>query len=346
MENVNALSAEAAIVIDMNSGRILFAKNESRKKLIASTTKIMSAVVAIEYGDLDSVVSVDEDILKAFGSAIYIQVGEEISLRDLIYGLMLRSGNDAAIAIAKHVASSVDAFTLLMNEKASNLKMENTIFLNPHGLEENDGTGNMSTVYDMAILMRYAMQNEIFREITGTKSITVKSNYKTYVWQNKNKLLNNYEYATGGKTGYTEKAKRTLVTTASKEGKNLAVVTFNDGNDFNNHEALYNEYFAKYEIAYVLDRDTFKVGENKYNDAQLYIENNFNMLVTKDEAEKINIKIKLNDVDEYRDQDAIGIVEVYIKNTLIHEEVIFIRRENNTIKETFWQKIFSWFKRW
>jgi len=345
MFRVGAISSEVAIVMDADSKRVLFEKNISKQKLIASTTKIMSAIIALEYGDVESLVVVDEEVLRSYGSAIYIQIGEELTLRDLIYGLMLRSGNDAAVAIAKNVGGSIEAFTLLMNEKAKEIGMSNTIFLNSHGLEENDGNGNMSTAYDMALLMRYAMQNDEFREITRTKSITVKSNYKTYVWGNKNKLLNMYEYATGGKTGYTQKAKRTLVTSASRDDKNLIVVTLNDGNDFNNHESLYTEYFSKYEVAYILDKANFKVDDNKFEDAKLYIEQSFKMLITKNERAQINIKIKLDDVDVYNDNDLIGRAEIYLADKLVHFENIYIKKETSS-EHSFWQKIMSWFKKW
>ena len=130
----------------------------------------------------------DNSVLKSYGSAIYIEVGEQIRLKDLIYGLMLRSGNDAAIVIANEVAGSMDNFVYLMNKIAVDIGMKNTIFLNNHGLEEESGQGNLSTAYDMAILMKYAMKNAIFREITSTKTYKVSTNYKTYVWVNKNKM--------------------------------------------------------------------------------------------------------------------------------------------------------------
>ena len=129
---VSALSAECAIVMDQDSKRVLFEKNMDKEKLIASTTKIMTAVIALEYGDLDTLVEVGDEVLKAYGSAIYIEVGEELTLKDLLYGLMLRSGNDAAIEIAYAVAGNMESFVHLMNEKAKDLGMKNTIFYNNH----------------------------------------------------------------------------------------------------------------------------------------------------------------------------------------------------------------------
>ena len=252
---IKAISANAYIVMDMDSGRVLEGKSIDKESLIASTTKILTAITAIEYGKLDSTVRINQDVLKAYGSGIYVQIGEELKLDDLLYGLMLRSGNDAALAIASSVGGSKDNFVYLMNEKAKEIGMKNSNFVNPSGLEENDGSANISTVYDMAILTRYAMQNEDYRRITGTKEIIVKSSMKTYKWLNKNKLLRIYKYCTGGKTGFTKKARRTLVTTASKDGMNLIVVTFNDGNDFNDHKNLYEKYFSSYKKVKVINKN-------------------------------------------------------------------------------------------
>ena len=237
--SIKALSASSYIVMDMDSGHVLEGSNIKKESLIASTTKILTAITAIEHGNLESKVRIGNEILKSFGSGIYVQIGEELTLDDLLYGLMLRSGNDAALAIAKAVSGSVDSFVYLMNEEASNIGMENSLFINPSGLEDDNGNGNTSTVYDMALLTRYAMQNEHYQRFVSTKDIIIKSSMKTYHWYNKNKLLNTYKYCTGGKTGFTKKARRTLVTTASKNNMNLIVVTFNDGNDFNDHKSLY-----------------------------------------------------------------------------------------------------------
>ena len=212
---VSAITASSAIVMDLNSNRVFFEQNIHEQRLIASITKIMTAIVAIEYGNLDDTYEVSEEVLDAYGSAIYIEMGEKLTLKDLLYGLMLRSGNDAAVVIAKNIAGSMEAFAMLMNETASKIGMTNSYFYNAHGLEESDGTANLSTAYDMALLTKYAMENETFREIFATKNYSVKTNKKSYSWTNKNRLLHEYDFITGGKTGFTKKARRTLVTTAS-----------------------------------------------------------------------------------------------------------------------------------
>ena len=159
--------------MDMDSNRILYEKNIDEQRLIASITKIMTAIIAIESGKLDEKVTVGDEVLKMYGSNIYIEVGEEITLRDLVYGLMLRSGNDAAVVIATYISGDEIKFVEKMNEKAKEVGMKNTIFNNCHGLDEN--TQNKSTAYDMALLSSYAFKNPIYRKVVGTKKYKVKN---------------------------------------------------------------------------------------------------------------------------------------------------------------------------
>ena len=226
--------------MDTDSNRVLEGNNINKESLIASITKILTSMVVINNIDLDKKITISDSVLKSYGSGIYVSVGEEITIRELLYGLMLRSGNDAAIELAYQVASSTENFAYLMNLLAKNIGMKHSNFVNSSGLEEKD-SANTSTVYDMAILSSYAIKNPEYQKIVSTKDITVKTNLKSYIWHNKNKLLTSYKYCTGGKTGYTKKAKRTLVTNASKNNVNLTVVTFNDGNDFNDHKDLRSE---------------------------------------------------------------------------------------------------------
>ncbi|MCY8636151.1 serine hydrolase, partial [Bacillus spizizenii] len=202
------VSAKSAIVIDGASGRVLFAKDEHEKRRIASITKIMTAVLAIESGKMDETVTVSANAVRTEGSAIYLTEGQKVKLKDLVYGLMLRSGNDAAVAIAEHVGGTLDGFVYMMNQKAEQLGMENTRFQNPHGLDDHEN--HYSTAYDMALLTKYAMKLKDYQKISGTK--IYKAETMESVWKNKNKLLTMlYRYSTGGKTGYTKLAKRTLV---------------------------------------------------------------------------------------------------------------------------------------
>ena len=242
--NVYGISARSAILMDTDNNIILYEKNINEVRSVASISKIMTAILAIESGKMDDVVIVGDEIDSAYGSGIYIKKGEQLTLRDLVYGLMLRSGNDAALAIAHYVSGDVDRFVELMNFKAKEIGMKNTTFNNPSGLDEEKG--NYSTAYDMAKLASYAIKNDEFKKITSTKKYRLKTNMNTYIWNNKNKMLSSYKYSTGGKTGYTEIAKRTLVSYASKDNTNLVVVTLDDGDDWNDHKTLFEQGFNNY----------------------------------------------------------------------------------------------------
>ena len=346
--NILAISASKAIVMDLNSGRVLYDLNKDDPQLIASITKIMTCLIAIMYSDLNKTVVVDEDVLKSYGSSVYLEVGEEIKLLDLLYGLMLRSGNDAATQVAKAVAGTEEAFVYLMNEYASTIGMKNTHFVNPHGLDSN-GVGNTSTAYDMALLTKVAMQNETFAHIFGTRSYTAESNLKTYNWEGKNKLFSMYEYTTGGKTGYTEAANRTLVTTASRDNKNLVVVTLNDGNDFVDHKNLYETYFSMYDSILALDKDNFKIEDTYYKDVEFYIKNNYYALVTEEEKEALKINVTLFKYENIYDGIKIGEAKVMLGDTTLHTESIYakkIEEKKKEEKEGFFKKILRWFSKW
>lgn len=346
---VLALSATNCVVMDLNSGRVLYNLNGDEARLIASITKIMTCLIAINYSDLDKIVIVDEDILKAYGSSVYLSVGEEIKLIDLLYGLMLRSGNDAAVAIANAVAGSMENFVYLMNEYASTIGMKNTHFVNSHGLD-NNGVGNKSSAYDMALLTKVAMQNDTFRNIFGSRNYKASSNLKDYVWAGKNKLFSMYEYTTGGKTGYTMAAHKTLVTTASKDNKNLVVVTLNDSNDFVDHKNLYEKYFKEYEAVLTLDKNNFKVENNQYKNTELYIKNEYYALVKENEKNDLKVNINLYKYDNVYNEMKIGEAKVLLKDEVLHTESIYLKKieskEVKKEKKSLWQRIIGWFKKW
>lgn len=342
---VKAYSARNIIAMDMDTNRVLYGESIHDQHLIASITKIMTAIVAIENGNLEELVEINDVVLKSFGSGIYVEVGEKISLKDLLYGLMLRSGNDAALAIADYVGGSVDDFVRLMNLKASEIGMKNTQFINPHGLENNKGEGNLSTAYDMALLSSYAMQNERYQEIVKTKNYVAKSDKKTYSWTNKNKLLNTYEYTTGGKTGFTEKARRTLVSTASKDDKNVTIVTLNDGNDWADHETLYESVFNSYDNVQVLDKNNFKIDKENYYKDELYIREDVSVLLKEEEKKEITLTINLRKLEDYEDQTVVGTVEIKLKDTILKEVNVYIRKnQEETKKESLFRRIIGWFK--
>ncbi len=324
-------SAHNAIMMDMDSKRILYAKNIHETRSVASISKIMTAVLAIESGKLDDIVTVGNEIDRSYGSGIYIQKGEEISLRDLVYGLMLRSGNDASYAIAEYVGGN--QFVNMMNEKAKEIGMIETIFHNPNGLDEE--AGNYSSAYDMAILTSYAMQLEEYQKIVSTKTHTVKTNKNSYYWINKHKLLFQYEYTTGGKTGFTKKAKRTLVSTASKDNLNLVIVTLNDGNDFLDHVNLFNEGFSNYQSVPILKKGNLSIYDDLYyGNYNLSIAKSFSYPV----AENENIMIKF-ELSKEPKEGSVGYAKVYLDDEEVYREIIYSQK----IKE-YHKSLLGWFK--
>ena len=233
-------NASCAILMDAESGRVLYEQNIHQPRLIASTTKLMTALVAVEQAeDLDEVVRVKGEWLGSEGSSIYLKAGEEITLRGLLYGLLLQSGNDAAMAIACHTAGSEAEFVALMNLRAAELGMKDSSFANPSGLNDDN---HYSTAYDMALAAQACLKNETVAEICATRSITIGT--RTFV--NHNKLLTRYEGCVGMKTGFTEKAGRTLVSAAAQGGQTLICVTLNDGDDWNDHMKLLDYGFKTY----------------------------------------------------------------------------------------------------
>lgn len=335
---VNAFSsnAKATVLMDIDSHRVLYADDAHYTQSVASISKIMTAVVALENANIQKTVTVGDEILKAYGSGIYVKQGEKMKLEDLLYGLMLRSGNDAALVIAQAVAGSTEKFVELMNKKAQELGMTDTTFNNPSGLDEEKG--NYSSAYDMALLMSYAMQNEDFRTITATKDHSVKTNKNFYKWHNKNKLLSTYKYTTGGKTGFTKIAKRTLVTSASKDDLNLTVVTLNDGSDWSDHKNLYEEAFKKYQSYTILDKGPISIlGESYYNKDTLYLKKEFKYPLLNTETEAINLKFEIEKKRSYKNGDKVGIVKISIGDKKIGERSIYV--EKGKANKSFWEKL-------
>lgn len=234
-----SISAESCVLLDAAAGTVLYEKDADKRMLIASTTKIMTALLVIENCNLEDVVEIKPEYVNVEGSSMYLKAGEKYTVRELLYGMMLASGNDAAYTLACHTAGSSKAFSDLMNDRVKALGLKNTSFENPHGL---DGENHYSTSYDLGIIASEAMKNQVFEEIVSTKSIEINGNTFT----NHNKLLWNYEYAKGIKTGYTMSAGRSLVSCAEKDGVRLICVTLNDKNDWEDHINLFNLGFENY----------------------------------------------------------------------------------------------------
>lgn len=333
-----SVSSRSACLMDSESGRVLYRKDADNPRLIASITKIMTSILAIESGRMDEEVTVGEEVLTMYGSNIYIELGEKMILRDMVYGLMLRSGNDAAIVIATFIGGSEEKFVEMMNAKAQEIGMKNTIFSNAHGLDEK--TQNKSTAYDMALLSSYASKNKEYMKIVGTKKFTVQTERKSYIWYNRNKLLSLYKYATGGKTGYTPSAGRTLVTNAEKNGLKLTAVTLNDGNEYDTHQALYDYGFENYKRYVILNREQFRVDDG-YFKGRAYIEESFSYPLTEEEKEHIKVLVKLKNITKYKEGDKIGEVSVLLNDQEIYKTDVFGHEEAKRM--SLWNKFWSLF---
>ncbi len=235
-------SADGLILYEKSRGLILHESDMHEQLPIASITKIMTAILTIESGDLDSEFVVSGEAVGIEGSSIGLRAGDVVTKEILIYGMMLESGNDAANAAAIAVSGSVSDFVALMNEKAQEIGMENTSFETPSGL---DGEMHYSTAYDMALLCAYALDNELFSNVVSTKSYKAEftTPQRTVTFYNSNRLLQSFEGTIGVKTGFTKKAGRTLVSAVVQDGITLICVTLNCGDDWDIHKSLYNKYF-------------------------------------------------------------------------------------------------------
>ncbi len=241
--SMSGISAKAAVLIDAQTGRVIAGKNEDSAMPMASTTKIMSALLLLESGDLDSEFRVDNNAIMVEGSSMGLRENDIVTKRILCYGMLLPSGNDAANETAVLLAGSAEKFAVMMNEKAVSLGLENTHFVTPSGLHDDD---HYSTAYDMAMLTREAMKNEIFCEICKTKQIKLRFGDPPYErWlTNTNKLLSLYDGCIGVKTGFTDEAGRCLVSAAERNGVRLICVTLNASDDWNDHMKLYEYGFS------------------------------------------------------------------------------------------------------
>lgn len=244
---VGAISAECAILIDGETGRVLYEKQAEEKSLIASTTKIMTALVICEQTNVLDRVKIPKEAVGIEGSSMYLKEGEVLTVQELLYGLMLQSGNDAAVALAIYCGGTVEGFTELMNDKAHRLGMTQSHFANPNGL---DSPGNYSTARDMALLTAYAMQNPIFAQTVSTKTITIGER----CLRNHNKLLWQLEGANGVKTGYTKAAGRILISSVTRMGRQLIAVTFNDPNDWQDHKDLIEDGFSRFTVQKLIQK--------------------------------------------------------------------------------------------
>jgi serine-type D-Ala-D-Ala carboxypeptidase (penicillin-binding protein 5/6) len=333
------VSAHSAVLMDQESGRLLYAKKQHEKRRIASITKIMTAVLAVESGKLDEMVTISDTAVRTEGSSIYLRPGQKIKLVDLVYGLMLRSGNDAAQAIAETVGGSIEGFVYMMNEKAVEIGMLNTQFVNPHGLD-GKGFEHYSTAYDMALLARYAMNHEEYKKIAGTKFHRAPNSEESwdYAWKNKNKLLTGlYEFSTGGKTGFTKQAGRTLVSTASKDGENLICVTITAGSDWNDHMSLFNKGFEQYDVVTLVRKGAIADVPKKLK-GHVYVKEPYNYPLTNEEQAEIEVKYELEteNKESMEDGNKVGVASIYLGEEKIDERALFYSKSKVKLQVSYW----------
>ncbi len=275
------ISARSYILIERTTGKVIEGRNIYLTRSVASISKIMTAIIAIEDERLYDTITIGDEIDNVVGSALYIKKGTHLRIIDLVYGLLLRSGNDAAMSIAKCIGDgNVMTFVEKMNEKAHELNMDRTVFHNPHGLDI-ESEGNISCSYDMAVLMRYCMNNEIFRTINSAKKYYCKD---IGTWSNKHRLIQKYKYAIGGKTGFTSKAKRTLITVGHKDGLELIIVTLDCGNDFALHQKILESYFEKYCYLALIEK-----GVNIVDDYRFFANEEYGIMLEKQRMNRLLI---------------------------------------------------------
>lgn len=316
------LSGKSYILMDQASGRILVGKNINEKMSMASTTKIMTTLVALEKGNLDDMVHIGEESTNIEGSSLYLKPDEIMPLMDLIYGLMLRSGNDAAIAIANHISGSEEAFINLMNTKAKSIGANNTNFKNPHGLTAKD---HYSTAYDLALITKEAFKIPEFSEISSAKNYKgSRKEYNYYI--NKNKTLWEYKGGDGVKIGYTMDAGRCLVSSAKRNDMRLIAVSLNARNWFNDNYKLFDYGFENFKPYIIFNESQYitnvKIPNGRTEKLPLVTENEFVYPLKEEEKESIKFVINLDEeiLAPIEKNKVLGNLEVYLDGVLIKKE--------------------------
>lgn len=342
-------SARGAIVIEAGTGRVLFAQNQNQKMPMASTTKIMTAITAIENcNDLDEKFEISPKSVGVPGTSLYLRKGDVYSTRDLLYALMLISGNDASVAIAEHVAGSASEFVTQMNDLCKKIGAVNSHFANTHGL---DADGHYTTAYDLAKITAYALENDTFREIVGTKNIKITNGAgENRYLKNKNKLLSTLEGCIGVKTGFTDDAGRCLVSAVEKGGMRLVCVVLNCGPMFQESAELLKECSDAYKLYDLTENYDYEkeisVVDGKDKEVQIGTKGKFFYPLTKNEFEAIKyVYTYPTSVDAPLDKETeIGKIEIFLNNDLLFSEKIYTIEEVKP--RTILQRMQDFFKNW
>ena len=315
-------------VIEVSSGRLLNGSNENLRLPMASTTKAMTALVVLENASLSDIVEIPPAAVGIEGSSVYLKKGERFTVEELLYALMLRSGNDAAVALAVHTSGSVEEFVRKMNERAALMGLKETKFVNPHGLHDEN---HYTTAYELALIAAEGLKNPHFKRIVSTKNIVIdgEGHEKRY-FANKNKILYNYEGATGVKTGFTRDSGRCLIASAERNGMEVVAVALNYYDYFELTARLMDEAFGNFEMKEVVSPDTvYKrvpvTGNRKIKEAELRAEFSRKYPLKKDGSEMVETVVEA--VDSIRaphsSGDDVGSVKVFKDNRLIFEEKLY-----------------------
>ena len=322
--SVSALtSAQSMAVLEVSTGRVLYSKNMHKQMRPASTTKILTAIVVIEnVDDLDKLVKIPPKAVGVEGSSIYLQAGEELSVRDLLYGLMLQSGNDCAEALAILVSGSLGEFANLMNCTANRIGAVNSHFVTPHGL---DAEGHLTTAYDLALISAYALRNDDFAGISKTKKHTCPYMGRNYdrVILNKNKLLNSLDGCDGVKTGYTKKAGRTFVGSATRDNMQVVCAVLNCGPMFEDTASLINKAFKEFKMTAVFDKGVSitqaAISDGKTDKVNLGVNNAVLLPLTENEIGNLTFEYELpnNITAPLKQGEQIGSVKILNQNELL-----------------------------
>ncbi len=338
------ISAASAVVMEQSTGKVIYSKNQNSKMKPASTTKILTAITALENCNTDELVKVSENAALTEGSSMYIEKDEILTMENLLYGLMLNSGNDAAVAIAEHISKTTEKFSALMNETAKKAGAKHSNFVNPNGLDDDN---HYTTAHDLAVITAYALNNPLFKNIvkTKTKIVETKDGVKKYL-TNHNKLLNMYKDCDGVKTGFTKASGRTLVSTAERDGMRLITVTLNAPNDWNDHVKLFNYGFELYTVitpvteGEVVYKGYVKDGVKTY--VEMYAEKTAKYTVKKNDADKYVVNYINNEIHApVKKGDVVGEAIILFDGEII-EKIHLLSNENiekliipKTFKEIF-----------
>ena len=316
------VNAASYVVIDGSNCSVICGENIHKKLPMASTTKIMTAILAIENLDLNKCIKINKNAIGVEGSSIYLNGDKEYKILDLVYGLMLRSGNDAAEALAYEISGSIESFAQLMNKKAKELGLENTNFVNPHGLHDDN---HYTTAYDLAVISSYAMKNKIFREIVSTKVHIMDSTEDIFI--NKNKFLSKFEDANGIKTGYTKVAGRCLVSSALKGGIQLICVVLNCPDMWNASINLLDYAYSKYDLIELIKKNDVFINDGNI---KLYLKEDLLVGVEKNSSNTVSYKFRINSSNCFKKNDHVGFIDVYLNNRLLFSKKIYTMEAINS----------------